>query len=616
MAIQVFGQGAVQTAYVSYLPLDITANSLTLVWPTSYVDMPFTQGGIHYQAIAASMQVTTGLANVNTITLPDATQTTVGANFIMTNIGQSAFTLNKSDGNPLIVLPNTALSNSFWVQLTDNSTAAGVWSVIGFGAGTYIAQATALAGYGLVADNRNKLNTQIPVVSINAPPVLTEADNAKIFIWTGAANTIDLPHVADVPAGYLISFNNNGSGPISIITTDLKLIDGISTLTLGTGQTVTLITDGNNWWSLGLGLGDTNNFTVSPDINVGPGGDFDLTSEQSSFDAINFIGALTSDVVVHMANIQRSWFLSNSTTGNFTLSVQLSNTGNIYVIPQGVMPRQYIQQFFSNTTSLFSAPTSLQSFQVQGQVLAENGTNALPSYSFFSSQDTGMNLLSASAIGFTVGGNNVASLSHLGGLGSFILSESTGVKDFALSASLTNAVFSYNGNVAITIDLSANSKFEGQILVPDGSSSIPSYSFYSDSTTGFSYRSSIPALRASIGGNIVGLFQTDSYAAPTLNAIVAVSPTNISFQFIASNTTGSIAYNNNTAISVASSGNVSFTNRQATLNLLMPPTPTTGDILYYNGTNWINFPAPVVAGAATAYLKITKATGIPFWSDT
>lgn len=91
MPIQVFGAGAVQTAYVSYLALDLSLGSVQLVWPTSYVDVPYTQNGINYNVLAASMSVNTAMGNTNTMTLPDATMASGGQNFIITNTGASAF---------------------------------------------------------------------------------------------------------------------------------------------------------------------------------------------------------------------------------------------------------------------------------------------------------------------------------------------------------------------------------------------------------------------------------------------------------------------------------------------------------------------------------------------
>src|SRR6478609_6662050 len=98
MAFQVFGGGAVQSAYVSYILLDIEGtnpplndHNIQLVWPDSYIDVPFTSGGITYNTIAKYMNVLTGIANPYTITLPDATQTSVGQEFIITNVGASTF---------------------------------------------------------------------------------------------------------------------------------------------------------------------------------------------------------------------------------------------------------------------------------------------------------------------------------------------------------------------------------------------------------------------------------------------------------------------------------------------------------------------------------------------
>src|ERR1700735_1164327 len=120
MSIQVFGGTAVQSAYISYLSLDITANDLTLVWPDAYVNVPYTDPGppvVHYNSTAAYMNVVTG-GTPHTITLPDATLNSVGQSFIITNIGTNPFNLLKSDGSLLATINNGL---SLYFLLTANT---------------------------------------------------------------------------------------------------------------------------------------------------------------------------------------------------------------------------------------------------------------------------------------------------------------------------------------------------------------------------------------------------------------------------------------------------------------------------------------------------------------
>lgn len=252
MPVTVFGEGAVQTAYVSFTALDITDHSLTLIWPTSYIDVPSEIDGIFYNVLAASMTVNNAVDNVNTITLPDANQSSVGANFIITNIGLSQFQLLKSDGSELITIPNEPdTSNSFWVQLIDNSTAVGEWQFVQFGAGTSQAQASALAGNGLVA-LLGLLNTNIPVKSINSTPYnVLLTDRANLLVWLTGTGIMNLIAIGDVPAGYYISVNNEGTG-ILTIGGDAPIDNDVSK-TVSPGQSLSIVSDGTKWWSLGFG---------------------------------------------------------------------------------------------------------------------------------------------------------------------------------------------------------------------------------------------------------------------------------------------------------------------------------------------------------------------------
>jgi hypothetical protein len=270
MPVAVFGGGAVQTAYVSFAALDISDHSITLVWPTSYFNVPSVVDGIYYEVLAASFTVNDEDDNENTVTLPDATESSVGSNFIITNIGQSPFQLLRSDGSELILLPNEPdTANSFWVQLIDNSTPEGTWAFVQFGAGTSSADASVLAGNGLIP-LLGKLNTNITVQSIlNAPYQILLTDRAKLLLWEAGTGQLVLPPIIDVPDGYYTSVNNEGSGVITIVGD--TTIDNQASLIVSPGQSLSIITDGTKWWTLGFGQNiASSNFppgsSISPSI--------------------------------------------------------------------------------------------------------------------------------------------------------------------------------------------------------------------------------------------------------------------------------------------------------------------------------------------------------------
>lgn len=375
MAIEVFGAGAVQSAYVSYIPLNITLNSITLLWPNSYVNVPYIDpvSGEHFDVLAASMNVTTNAGNVYTIKLPDATMSSVGSNFIITNIGAGTFNVLKSDGSVVVgILPGI----SYWIQLTDNLTPQGVWSIVQFGASVSQADANALAGNGLAALGLPaKLNTNTSVFLTAVPFPIDESYRAKLILWTGGATTLTLPAIGSVPPGYYVSFNNEGSARIIIAPTEpLVTIDSKPNLEVQVQQSLTIISDGTNWWTLGFGQ---NQFAVTSSIiiNVSVGVDVTLTNIQASSLIQNYEGSLANNITVFFPITTNYWFINNATTNAGILSIQLKDPilgpiGTSYPLPKGTK-----QIFYSNGLSLFPIPTALN--LADPLSLASGGTGAI-----------------------------------------------------------------------------------------------------------------------------------------------------------------------------------------------------------------------------------------------
>ncbi len=356
MAIEVFGAGAVQSAYVSYLPLNITANDITLLWPTSYVNAPYIDpiSGIHYSILAASMNVSTNAGNANEVILPDATKSSVGSNFIIKNVGAGEFDLSTSDEVTLISI---APGLSYWIQLTDNSTLDGTWSVVQFGAGNSEASSHLLAGNGVngIVAIGPTLQSDTTIALENVPPALDESFRAQLIVWRGGPDTLTLPAIGSVSEGYYVSFNNAGSAQISIQPGEaVTTIDRELSVTVQVQQSLTIISDGTNWWTLGFGQ---NQFAATTVINkdVSGAGNVTLTSIESASLIQNYHGALGANITVFFPTANNYWFVSNLTTNAFTLSVQLVGPlGTSYVVPQGTK-----QIFYSNGTSLFRIPTAL-----------------------------------------------------------------------------------------------------------------------------------------------------------------------------------------------------------------------------------------------------------------
>ncbi len=464
-----FGKGAVQTAYVNYLELDIRTNDITLVWPDAYVNVPYTDPitDIHYNSAAARMKVITSAA-AHTITLPDATKTSVGQNFIITNSGPDPFNLLKSGGSVLATIdPGISLyfsldANTLPALPAPLPDPAGTWIIVTFGAGTSEAIAAELAGYGLIAI-LNTLNTDIPVINYTIPPVIDETFRAKLIVWTGGVTTLNLPVIGDAPGGYYVSFTNQSTGPtITIIPGELGTkISGKLSVEVQLGQSLTIISDGVNWWTLGFGQNQLNTTTVNLKP-VGGSSDIILTSEESSSLIQNFTGTLTGNITVFFPITPDSWIISNNTNPSaFTLRIQLIGpTGTSYIIPQGTT-----QSFGSDSNTMVPAQTSLQ--------ILNNGSLTIPSVSF--------GVLTSSYSGFYYDADDLGTLYTVNsGSELLILSQDIDNTYYTIRSPYNNFAFTVTVNAGTGVSLKYNSinflsvDATGNVILPAAPLSIES----------------------------------------------------------------------------------------------------------------------------------------------
>ena len=155
----------VQPTDVSYYELNFSAN-VQLYWPAV----------VNPQQVPAARIIdatpsTSGLV----ISLPEANQGTTGADILIRNFGANTFTVEDFTGTGSVSI---AAGVSKYFYLSDNTTSAGVWQNVTFGAGTSSADAASLAGAGLVA-LAGKLNTTQNVVAVSSTPSITDASRAN-----------------------------------------------------------------------------------------------------------------------------------------------------------------------------------------------------------------------------------------------------------------------------------------------------------------------------------------------------------------------------------------------------------------------------------------------------
>lgn len=323
---QIFGGSTIYPSDVSYLALALDADT-QMTWPI--------EADAGANIVAKIMDVTpSGLTpggNNFSVIMPPASQTSVGQTVLFNNTGLYAFTVRDfANGQIAVVAPG----EQWQVYITDNTTDAGSWVALNYGATTASVQPSALAGFGLTPIG-TAIATATPVVTFNTTPLtLTDAQRASLYVWDGTgAGAVTLPSAPTVGSNYFVSLRNNGGGNLVISPAGVETINGLPSLTLTPSDSATLATDGLNWYSLGLGQNATFAFDYTL-INV-TGGTYTLAGVELNRIAYRFSGTLTSDCEVVVPATTQQYWVTNETTGAFTLGVKTATQVTPIDIPQG-----------------------------------------------------------------------------------------------------------------------------------------------------------------------------------------------------------------------------------------------------------------------------------------
>lgn len=327
----VFGGGVISPALVSYSDYILTTN-LTLLWPQE------TQPSTPLAAQIVDIDIAS--SGAFSITLPPANMVGVGQFLIFNN--KSAFTqVIKNNGG--VTIASIAAGAIYFVYLTDNTTAAGVWSAFQYGAQTSAPSAAGLAGFGLLATGAT-LSQDIVVTSLNTNFTVGLNNRAALMNWTGGAGTITLPLAATAQASFYIQVRNSGTSIVTIPTQGSDVINGAASISLNPGDSCFIVTDGVAWFTLGLGPIITANFNFIvinvPSVIVGS--IVTLSGTQLNQIAYRFTGALVANTIVDLPAVKQQYWIDNETTGAFSLTFQVPTApggptpaGATVAVPQG-----------------------------------------------------------------------------------------------------------------------------------------------------------------------------------------------------------------------------------------------------------------------------------------
>lgn len=309
----VFGGANIYPSDVSYSATALTAD-VVLSWPE--------ETSASSNLAARIMDVVPDAAG-RVITLPAADKSGTGNTILFNNKGAHSFTVKNAAGVQVaVVTPGT-----LWqVYLASNASVGGAWSTLAYGASSSVADASALAGTGLIAVG-SQLSQSVPVFSFNSDYTTGAADRAKLMMWIGAGGVLTLPDPATIGSEWFIELRNSGEGALTVNPTGPVLIDGSATKVYNPGNSSTLICDGSAYYTVGFGQSAVFAFDYTS-IDVAGAGAYTLTGSELNRISYNFTGLLTGDrEVIVPATVQQYW-VTNSTTGSHTLTIKtLTGTG-------------------------------------------------------------------------------------------------------------------------------------------------------------------------------------------------------------------------------------------------------------------------------------------------
>lgn len=382
--VDVFGNQTLPPSEYGYRSFNLTADT-QLSWPYN-TDTTTT-------AVAKIMdaQCSVGVS----VILPDATEVSVGEDFMFRNVGAQVLTVKSSTGTTLYsVQPGAAI----YFYLTDNTTAAGVFGSIPFGVGAAFVDAASLVGYGIKAIG-STLNQAHTMVDSAGSITVDSTYRAKLLNFTGGASTLNLPDVSGVGNDFFFLVRNSGTGTVSIDGNGSQTVDGQLTLTLQPGESLMLVSSGLAWFSVGYGRSTLFQFTqLVKDVSAG--GTIALTSNEVANKLITFVGNPSGAVTVTVPTIVSVYYLYNSVSTAQSVTVK-TPSGTGVVVGQGA--RAIVLCDGTNVISAVSISASSTISVVDGSV----GT---PSIAFASQTNTGVYKYGTQGFGVAVNGVNLLQL--------------------------------------------------------------------------------------------------------------------------------------------------------------------------------------------------------------
>lgn len=383
----------VQPTDVSYRSVTLSANT-QLEWPIN--------GNATDNYAARIMDVTATTTSLS-LYMPPANQTSVGNDAMIRNVGVNSFTVKTYNGNGTII--TIAPGAAKYIYITTNTDEYGTWGNLGFGAGSSSADASTLAGAGLLASGLT-LNQSHPAGSVTNGYTFLNADRAKTMIWDGGAASVTLPPAQDTGDNWFTLFKNNGTGTVAVGTSSGQLIDGAVAKAFAPGESSFIVSTGIEYVTVGYGV--STNFEFGVLTKPVTSGTYTLTASEAANTIQIYTGTLSGNVTIIVPPVVNLYVISNQcNAGPYTLTISTGAIG----ANTATVPASGQATLICDATNILNANTT----QAGGTAISlVNGTAASPSLNFGSETNTGIYRPGVGRFGISVLGNQIVDVNASG----------------------------------------------------------------------------------------------------------------------------------------------------------------------------------------------------------
>jgi hypothetical protein len=337
--------------------------------------------------------------------MPPANQASVGQDALIYNTGGVTLTVKSFGGASTIVSIPSSGGSAQYIFITSNVNTTGTWGVIAFGSTTTNSNAATLAGYGLKAIGAT-LNQSQPVTTFGSNYTAVDSDRAATYVWTGGAGTLTLTSASTLGNDWFFLVRNGGTGTLAV-TPISGLINGSASLDLQPADSCLISSSGTAFYSVGLGKSTQFNFTQLTKAVTFAGSPYTLTAAEAANVIQKYTGTLTGNVVVNLPQTIQVYYITNQTTGAYTITFQTGVAGGATaVIPTG---QQVI--LLCDSVNLYNASTIAAGATA---VALTNGSVGSPSLNFSSESTTGIYRPASGEFGISILGSQVLNVTASG----------------------------------------------------------------------------------------------------------------------------------------------------------------------------------------------------------